>query len=535
MSLNKFFITAFALVSLLFLANCSKQNLEQKAKPRIVITADPELDDENSLIRLILYSSDMKIEGLIYASSGFHWKGDGKGTTGYVEGREYTRFGLHICPCTSYRWPEGEGFINQVVDAYAKVYPNLKVHDPDYPSPDTLRSKIRVGNVEFDGDYSKDSPGSGLIRKLILDNQPGPLYITAQGGESTIARALKSIQDQYENTAQWQAIKEKVSHKVILLPSGDQDDTYARYIKPNWPDIEARTFREGPRYAYGAQLHATPEDSVYLTAQWMRKNVTSKGPLGKLYRVWGDGKQMVKGDIFDYFGIAGHTNEELKKMGYIVWLPVQKKGSWLGEGDDPTFMNMLDNGLRAYEKGSYGGWGGVATGTVENIFTQALPKSASDTSLKAMMSVTSGMTTRHDSASDKPKYPDFFPAAQNDFAARLLWSVTPSYDSANHEPEVTIQGPLDITAAPGATVHLSGNVKDPDGNGVSPHWWQFHVGTYPGEVTLSDPYALNTDLTIPADAQTGQTIHIILQATDNGTPNLTSYQRVVITVEEKGK
>ena len=45
-------------------------------------------------------------------------------------------------------------------------------------------------------------------------------------------------------------------------------------------------------------------------------------------------------------------------MGYIVWMPVQEKGSWLGEGDDFTFMNMLGNGLRAYEEGSYGGWGG---------------------------------------------------------------------------------------------------------------------------------------------------------------------------------
>jgi hypothetical protein len=48
---------------------------------------------------------------------------------------------------------------------------------------------------------------------------------------------------------------------------------------------------------------------------------------------------MVKGDIFDYFGLSGYTNDELKKMGYVVWMPVQEKGSWLGEGDNPTFMN----------------------------------------------------------------------------------------------------------------------------------------------------------------------------------------------------
>jgi hypothetical protein len=42
---------------------------------------------------------------------------------------------------------------------------------------------------------------------------------------------------QYEKTPDWEGIREKVSKKVIILPSGDQDDTYANYIKPNWPEI----------------------------------------------------------------------------------------------------------------------------------------------------------------------------------------------------------------------------------------------------------------------------------------------------------
>ena len=47
-------------------------------KPRIIITCDPELDDNNSLIRFLLYSTDFDIRGLIYASSQFHWKGAAK-------------------------------------------------------------------------------------------------------------------------------------------------------------------------------------------------------------------------------------------------------------------------------------------------------------------------------------------------------------------------------------------------------------------------------------------------------------------------
>ena len=85
------------------LAAQQPQYLETPAgeKPRVVITADPELDDSNSLVRYLLYATDFRTEGLIYASSQFHWKGDGKGTEFFVPGREYDRFGLKLCPCKS--------------------------------------------------------------------------------------------------------------------------------------------------------------------------------------------------------------------------------------------------------------------------------------------------------------------------------------------------------------------------------------------------------------------------------------------------
>jgi len=501
------------------------QPSEKKTRPRIVVTADPELDDNNSLIRFLLYSSDLEVEGLIYASSGFHWKGDGKGTKWYVPGREYSRFGLDTCPCVSWRWAKDERFIHDVVEAYGKVYPNLKVHNPNYPSPDLLTSKIRYGNIEFDGDISKNSAGSDLIRSLMLDDKPGPLFITAWGGQSTIARALKSIQEQYEYTTEWEAIKKKISNKVVLLPSGDQDDTYAKYIKPNWPDIDYRQFQGGPNYGYGAQLRAKAADSIYLTSSWMRENVSTRGALGTLYRVWGDGKQMVKGDMLDYFGLTGYTNEQLRSMGYVVWMPVQEKGSWLGEGDNPTFMNMLGNGLRAYEKSFYGGWGGRQIGKQElNVFS--FP--AGDTSQQAMVSALSSVNSQANRSANT--YPEFFPAAQQDFAARLKWSVTPKYTNANHEPIITIEGPLHVLATPGATIKLSGSISDPDGNKVSLKWWQFQVGTYPNTVTISNGNAAQAKVLIPKDALPGQTIHMILEATDNGSPALTRYQRVIITV-----
>lgn len=529
---NKFRF-AIAFLICLVAQRAGAQSTEQP-RPRIIVTADPELDDNNSLIRFLLYSNELKIEGLIYASSQFHWKGDGKGTKWFVPGREYARFGLDTCPCTSWRWAKNERFIDDAVEAYAKVYPNLKVHNKAYPSPAELKSKIRFGNIEFDGDISKNSPGSDLIKTLMLDDQPGPLFITAWGGHSTIARALKAIQEQYENTTQWEAIKKKISRKVVLLPSGDQDDTYASYIKPAWPDIEYRQFRGGPNYGYAAQLGAKAEDSIYLTAAWMKENVSGRGPLGAIYRVWGDGKQMVKGDIMDFFGFSGYTTDQLKKMGYVVWMPVQPKGAWLGEGDNHTFMNMLGNGLRAYEAGSYGGWGGrePATKSPATLSLFSGDSAAQDTSAAAMATALSSMNSQT-AKNTTATYPNFFPQAQRDFAARLKWSVTPTFAGANHQPVVKIEGPLQVLAAAGEKIRLNGMVTDPDGNAVTIKWWQFAAGTYPNNVTILNPAAAQAQVQVPADAQGGQTIHLILEATDNGTPALTSYQRVIVTVRNK--
>lgn len=500
-------------------------------KPRIVITADPELDDNNSLVRFLLYSNEMEVAGLIYASSGYHWKGDGKGTRWYIPGREYSRFGLDTCPCTSWRWAEDERFIHAAVDAYEKAYPNLIKHSPGYPSPALLRSRIRFGNIAFDGDISSDSPGSEWIKSLILDEQPGQLFLAAWGGQSTIARALRSIEEQFATSLNWESLKKKIERKVVLLPSGDQDDSYANYIRPNWPEIEYRQFVDGPNYGFGAQLRAKPENAIYLTPEWIRNNILERGPLGSLYRVWGDGKQMVKGDKMDYFGIPDQTDESLRKQGYVVWLPVQAKGSWIGEGDDPTYMNMLGNGLRAFEKGFYGGWGGRDPGKQDNRTESAqMSLPAGDTSAAALTALLGTANDRPAQRAGKIPFPDFFAAAQRDFAGRMNWSVTPTYQQANHHPVIRIQGPLEILVSPGATIRLNAMVSDPDGNAVKVLWSQLPVGSFPGKVVIRQSDSLQTFVQIPAEAKPGQTIHIVAEATDSGEPALTRYQRIILTV-----
>ena len=473
---------------------------DSPTKPRVVVTTDPELDDSNSLIRYLLYSTDFRTEGLIYASSQFHWKGDGNGTRHFVPNREYTRFGLNICPCESWRWAEGERFIDDAVETYEHVYQNLKIHHPDYPSPAELKATIKIGNVAFDGTFSKDSPGSEHIKSLLLDDDEGPIYLLAWGGQSTIARALKSIEDIYAGTAEWPAIQQNVSRKAIIQSFGDQDNTNERYIKPFWPEIEYREMST-QTYGYGARGAVLPEDQIYLTAAWTKENISNQGPLGAFYRVWGDGKQMVKHDIFDYFGYAGMSEAQLDSMGYITWMPPQETGSWISEGDTPTFMNLLDNGLRGYLDATYGGWGGRE-----------------------------GEDIGPDGPDSHYATARFFGPAQRDLAARLKWSVTPSFDDANHEPLVEIEGPLEVDVKAGERIRFSASVSDPDGDAVTVKWWQYaEAGSYPGKVTLSNPDTLTTTLQVPADATPGHTIHLILEATDNGTPALTRYQRIILS------
>jgi hypothetical protein len=141
-----------------------------------------------------------------------------------------------------------------------------------------------------------------------------------------------------------------------------------------------------------------------------------------------------------------------------------------------------------------------------------------------------GLGTRSGARPPSPE-PNFVPAAQNELAARMRWSVTPTFAAANHPPQVTLRTSSRITARPGETVRLEGSTSDPDGQTVAVSWWQWKdVDSYPGEVPLTGAGTGATSFVIPDDARPGQTIHLVLQATDTGAPPLTRYRRVVIRV-----
>lgn len=66
--------------------------------------------------------------------------------------------------------------------------------------------------------------------KAILDDDPRTLYIQVWGGCNTIARALLDIEAEFGSSADWEALHEKISRKVVLTACGEQDETYRSVI-----------------------------------------------------------------------------------------------------------------------------------------------------------------------------------------------------------------------------------------------------------------------------------------------------------------
>lgn len=495
------------------LSGCGPEGSVEPAKPRVIVTCDPELDDHNSLIRYLLFSTDFDTEGLVYASSQFHWKGDGKGTTQYIPEREYAREGRDLGPQTHWRWAEGERFIDEDVEAYASVYPNLVRHNPDYPAPEYLKSIIREGNVWFEGEMEHDTPGSDLIKQVLLDDDPRPVFIQVWGGPSTASRALKSIQEEYEGSPEWDQVKAKVSAKAKFCLSGQQDQTYRDYVRKEWPEVESIILNAGViSLGYGAKRGVLdPADTLYFSPAWTSEKIKGQGPFGAMYRVWGDGKQMAPGDFTDYFGLKSYSAAELVDMGYWVWSPPQPEGNFISEGDTPMYLNLIGNGLRAWEGQEYGGWAGRRREMTEE---------------ERQAGFTAPFSMR---ATKDDVLPDFVPAVQNSFAARMAWTTTPDFAAVNHEPAV--KGPLALTAAPGKKLKLKVFVSDPDGDSLTCGWAQYKVGSYKGDISVHDPSSAATTVTVPADAKAGDTIHLVLTVADSGEPQLTTYLRTIITVK----
>jgi hypothetical protein len=195
------------------------------------------------------------------------------------------------------------------------------------------------------------------------------------------------------------------------------------------------------------------------------------------------------------------------------------KCDFISEGDSPAFLYLVDVGLRSLEDASYGGWGGRMIQSKTNPHRWEDGKEVTDYD---------PYTKKEEDAYPQTRW---IPVLQNDFAARADWCVK-DYKDANHAPVVKLGHANNLSGAPGAKITLKGLATDPDKDKLNYNWWQYkEAGSYKGSVDVQDAKSATASFTIPADAKTGDTIHIILEVSDSGTPMLTRYQRVIVHVK----
>jgi hypothetical protein len=104
-----------------------------------------------------------------------------------------------------------------------------------------------------------------------------------------------------------------------------------------------------------------------------------------------------------------------------------------------------------------------------------------------------------------------------------------SFKEANHAPQITVKEGTALKAKAGAILTLQVTSKDPDGNEVKLKVWPYpEAGSGKAEATLNDG---KVAIKIPANAKKGDTFHVVVEGTDTGSPALTRYRRVVVTIQ----
>lgn len=476
MKASKILVLAALALAALQAVSCKKVNYD---RPRVIVTSDGEIDDECSLVRFLLYSNDWDVEAIITSSSQYHW-----------HGKEWA----------------GDKWIEPYFNAYEQVYPNLLKHDKRYPSPEYLRNHYYLGNVEAEGEMDTETDGSNRIVEVLLDeSDPRPVWLQAWGGTNTIARALKTIEEKYPEKMEYAA------SKCRFFFIWEQDDTYQRYIRPVWEKYNIQTIisDQFEAIAYRWRQLLPPSVHHYFEADWTLSNIVNdNGPLCALYRC-------------------------------------RDNGEFRSEGDSPSYMNEIVTGLRNLDHPDWGGWGGRYVRKRANVwFDEVTGEDYVFPEGRYYASNGRSVFLRSHNPEEREAYirpiAMWIPAFQNDFAARADWCVK-SYEDANHQPVavVTVKGgkicgkePLDRHSAPGSMIEMDARrSSDPDGDKLAFRWFQYtDACTYKNAVKI-EADGPEATITVPEDAGSGDTIHIICEVSDNGTPSLTRYQRIVITID----
>lgn len=479
-------------------------------RPRTIVTTDLECDDIAALIHLLLYTNDIDLEGIVTTSSTYHWNGDGKHTQAEINehtiNAEHQDVGNDL---KEWRPMDLEYLPALIQNEYTEVYPNLSANDERYPTPEELLGRIYNGNYEFEGDTRKATEGSDFIMECLLDDDDRTLYLEAWGGSNTVARALMSIEEKYAGTDEWEEIYKKVCDKGVLISFGDQDYTYEDYIKVKWPDM-GRMYCVTAAYGYGMENSAPLDIQYTFRGDWLKENIKfDHGSLLEAYPLIGDGLHY-NGEIdSSQFG-----DIEVVRNSWLMYMGIDfQEYDFISEGDAPCFMYLIPVGLRGLENSDYGSWGGRMK----------------DGQAVQEYDPTRGMLTDGYSAHR------WLYAYQNDFASRADWCVS-SFKDCNHPPVVTAET-LDYHVTAGETIELNGLASDPDNDELSANWFVYkEAGKYNGKfASAMDVWKhneLTTSFTVPEDAQPGDYFNLVLEVSDNGSPSLTRYAQVIVTVDK---
>jgi hypothetical protein len=448
---------------------------------RLLVLSDieNEPDDTQSFVRLLLYSNVIDIEGLV-ATTSVH-----KRTSPATES------------------------IRALVRAYSEVHGNLVMHDPEYPRPEALLALVKEGQPGYGMGAvgaGKDTEGSEAILRALEKQDDRPLWVAVWGGANTLAQALHTLR------ATRPAEVDRLVSRLRVYTISDQDDS-GPWIRKSFPRL---FYVVSPGGDYGAATWTGINtvvagiDNATIGNRWLAENIQQgHGPLGAAYP-----------DV-----------------------------SWGMEGDTPSFLGLIPNGLGDPEHPEWGGWGGryelyrpeVPVGDPRTfvggvaiepetrpIWTNAVDEYAPLTFPEHGRATRAGEKTFREFKATLWRWRDDF---QNDFAARMDWTVKPRSE-ANHPPVPVLDHPDTLTVRSGQGFGLGARRStDPDGDSLSYAWFPYReAGSYKGAVTI--PGAENSAglwLTAPK-VEKPETLHFILRLTDKGSPPLSRYARVIVTV-----
>ena len=461
----------------------------QEARPRLIVLTDigNEPDDQMSLVRLLLYSNEIDIEALIATTS--VWQRD------------------KVSP----------QIIAHVVDAYGQVQPNLRLHAQGWPSAADLHARTFSGVTGYGlAAVHADAPSPGALRLLdrARADDPRPLWITAWGGTNTLAEAL----DHASRTLPVDEVA-RIIARLRVYAISDQDDAgpWLRRTYPGLFFIVSPSSQDSGDYARatwtgisGDQFYRNGAGADFTTVSnaWLDRNIRSKGPLGAAY----------------------------------------PRYLFIMEGDTPSFLGLIPNGLNAAENPNWGDWGGryllrQPSGEPRPIWTQGGDSFGRITSADTVGGVTSDQATIW-------RWREAF---QNDFAARMDWTIQP-FAAANHPPVAVVgddstTAPIRLEAVVGQPVRLDASAShDADGNRLRYQWLAYPEAGFSGGIfgppTLALTGSTSARATITPQATctanwlglgtcpASGTAHVILAVTDNGRPALTRYRRIILTVRQ---